>query len=214
MIDKIGKREDGLYWPIYDTICYKWTIDEAWIPKFLSKTCDELNIPKRTVIHAGGNVGKYALDFAEDFANVYVFEPDNLNFACLALNCAQTENIFPFKSALGAQNGTTKLINNTPDSCGNMQTTGGDGKIPVLTIDNLSLTDVSLIHLDVEGYELFIIQGAMKTIERCHPLIAFEVTGAYADYGITIDDINSFMASLGYTTSMQYGNEVMFYYET
>lgn len=213
MLDKIGKREDDLWWPLYDSICYDWTKVEDWIPDFLMKTCEELGRPRRSIIHAGGNVGKYALRFAKGFKQVYTFEPDNVNFACMALNCAETENIFMFKAALGAKNGTTTLMNKTPESCGNFQTTGGTGNIPMLTIDNLCLTDVDMIHLDSEGYELFTLQGAVNTIMRSRPLIAIEVTGAHEDYGVSIEDIQAFTHGLGYTKSMKYGNEVLFHYE-
>jgi FkbM family methyltransferase len=61
---------------------------------------------------------------------------------------------------------------------------------PAITIDMLappkSKLSISLIHLDVEGYEKSILMGGLKEIERCKPVIVLE----------TWDD--EFMKSIGY----------------
>ena len=43
-----------------------------------------------------------------------------------------------------------------------------------LTIDSLHLAP-NVIHLDVEGYELEVLNGAMKTIETFKPVIVSEI---------------------------------------
>lgn len=209
----IEKRDDGLWWPAYDQLCYPWTETEHWIPEFLINSCREVGRPLRSIVHAGGNIGKYTKEFAKSFQMVYTFEPDATNFRCLSLNCGELDNVFMYRACLGKQNSTTTLDNPVPESCGNIQTTGTQGNVPVLTIDNLSLADVDLIHLDIEGYELFALQGATETIQRTRPLLAFEISGAYRAYNYDLNTLNEFMLSIGYTKSRQYGNEIMFYYE-
>lgn len=45
---------------------------------------------------------------------------------------------------------------------------------PTLAIDNLSLLDVAVIQLDVEGHELKALQGAVNTIQKSYPIIMIE----------------------------------------
>jgi len=211
-MDNIKQLEDGTWCPSSDTICYDWTMKEIWIPEFLSRTCDELGRKRDVLIHAGGNMGIYTKIFAAHFEKVFVFEPEDDNFTCLALNCCHLSNVFMYKAALGAFNKTTGIDKKNPESCGNHQVTGRSGRVPMLTIDNLCQDKVALIHLDIEGYELFALQGAVETIKRCRPLIAYESVGGYKDYNYEEDAIPKFLYNLGYTRSSTYANEVMFYY--
>ena len=53
------------------------------------------------VVTAGGNQGLYSRLYAKYFKNVYVFEPDPLNFHCLVLN-NQNERIIKMNCGLGS----------------------------------------------------------------------------------------------------------------
>lgn len=46
--------------------------------------------------------------------------------------------------------------------------------IDLITLDSLKLNGVSLIKIDVENYEYFVLQGAKETLARNKPLIVFE----------------------------------------
>lgn len=47
---------------------------------------------------------------------------------------------------------------------------------PIKTIDSMNFDVVDYIKIDVEGYELEVIKGAIETIKRCKPIISIEVS--------------------------------------
>jgi hypothetical protein len=51
----------------------------------------------------------------------------------------------------------------------------GAGRYPTYQIDNLNLAVCDLIHLDIEGYEYYALQGAAHTIATCRPVIVIEM---------------------------------------
>jgi FkbM family methyltransferase len=47
--------------------------------------------------------------------------------------------------------------------------------VNLITIDSLQLDKLDFIKLDVEGYEINVIEGALDTIKKCNPIITMEV---------------------------------------
>lgn len=126
------------------------------------------------VVQAGGNQGMYPRLFSEMFKYVYTFEPDQLNFFCLSQNC-QKNNIFKFQAALGSDSRQIEL-NRASDKNTGMHTVDlvNPGMIPMITVDSLNLSACDFIQLDVEGYELNALRGALNTIDSFKPVIACE----------------------------------------
>ncbi len=202
----IIKREDGLYWPEIDVdSCYTWTNVELYTVDSIVGSLKN----KRTIIHAGGNVGAYTLKFAEAFETVYVFEPDVTNFKGLCMNTADHENVFQFRAALGSKASQVSITNDTPENCGTFRVKE-DGNIPVITIDSLGLTDIDCIHLDVEGYEMNALLGAENTIKLHRPLIVVEWLDHGKNYGWDKKDIMNFLLDMGYNQMKQIGSDMMF----
>lgn len=202
----ISVREDALYWPDYDTdACYNWVNVELYSVDEILAACDN----KRSIVHAGGNVGSYALKFSTSFDNVYVFEPDETNFKCLSLNTKDKDNIHSYNSALGEQQSDISLNNNDENNCGTFYVSKG-GNITMVSIDSMDLSDVDCIHLDVEGYEFFALKGAISTIEKYKPLIVVEWLDHNEKYGVTKQDIIDFLANFGYTKMKQTASDMMF----
>jgi FkbM family methyltransferase len=201
----ISIREDGLFWPNEDSTCYTWTNGELYSVNEVVIACDT----HRSIIHAGANVGAYALRFAEKFNTVYAFEPDITNFKCLALNTINTNNILLYQGVLGCFNKPVSVENNEKTNCGTGSVTS-TGNIPQFTIDSLHLDTVDCIHLDVEGYELFAIMGALNTIERCSPTIVLEWLDHGNKFGISQQTIMNVLSSLGYNKMKQVASDMIF----
>jgi FkbM family methyltransferase len=47
--------------------------------------------------------------------------------------------------------------------------------VPVLRLDDIGLTDVSAIKIDVEGAELEMLRGARSTLQNCRPSLSIEI---------------------------------------
>lgn len=206
----LKRQPDGLWCPLTGQTCYEWTMIEIGIPNFLMDHYIGSGKELGNVIHAGGNIGIYALEFSKRSKNVYVFEPASENFSALCLNCATKENIFLYKAALGNDNRTINVVNDTPDKqCGAWRVVP-TGNIPTLKIDDLALDDVSIIHLDIEGFELFALKGAEQTIKRCKPIIGVELMVHTTRYNYSNQDLIDYVIGLGYNKCMKYANEIMF----
>ena len=201
----IEKRSDNLYWPVQDTTCYNWTYSEIDAVSEVFAACDNY----RSIVHAGANVGAYALKFAERFNTVYAFEPDTTNFKCLALNTINTNNILLYQGVLGCFNKTVTIENNESTNCGTGLVTT-TGNLPQFTIDSLHLDTVDCIHLDVEGYEMFALMGALNTIQRCSPTIVLEWLDHGNRFGISQQTIMNFLVSLGYNKIKKVASDMIF----
>ena len=63
----------------------------------------------------------------------------------------------------------------------------------MVRLDDENLKDVDLIKIDVQGWELEVLQGAEEIIKKQHPWVIFEVNQ-------DIDTCCKFMEDLGYET--------------
>ena len=165
------KLINGFYWPDHDKYCH------PVVPNQLSDLDYALKYTKdtKTCVQAGGNVGVWPKKLSTIYDTVYTFEPDPENFNCLCRNCPE-HNIVKFNAGLSNAHEmiTVKSPNKAEElNCGAYQVFKG-GVIPTFKIDDLNLKSCDLICLDIEGYELFALQGAMYTIEKFKPVIALE----------------------------------------
>mgnify|MGYP006101808377 CR=1 FL=1 len=167
---------------------------------------------KRVVFQAGGNIGIYTKEYSNFFDTVYTAEPDSTNFKCLSINCIDNLNIVKFQTCLGSDNSSTHMLNpfeivdcggihvytdehkKRPDLCYKQS----HHKIPIIKIDNLCIDNLDLIHLDIEGYELYALQGAIETIKKYKPTIVLEICEHSSRFGYTEDDLHGFLSELGY----------------
>jgi FkbM family methyltransferase len=207
----IKQVDDGFWIPVLGDTCHVWSKHEIGGPEFLKTVCEyDYNFKIQNVIHAGGNTGLYALEFAKFADNVYVFEPESVNFNCMALNCASVHNIFMYKAALADKHEHVGLLNPAEDKQTGAWAVDGYGNIPTLRIDDFNIPNVSIIHLDIEGFELIALRGAQETIKKWKPMIAVEDLGNSENYGYSIDVLESFLNQFGYHEYLPYGSERMY----
>lgn len=162
--------EGNWMWPAPDDGAWKGPSEE-WVTSHRDGYI-EFCRGREVVVQAGGNCGLYPKLFAKYFKRVYTFEPDALNFHCLVNNC-QEDNIIKINAALGDTNKLVGINNGCKVNTG-AYTINEKGYIPTFTIDQLALDACDLIQLDIEGYEVFAIKGALETIRKFKPVISME----------------------------------------
>lgn len=144
------------------------------------------------IVHAGTFFGDFLPALSRSInpnAKIWAFEPNPENYRCtkITLEINGIENVVLENAGLGAN--SEKLLLQTTDKTG--QSLGGASRIvseeanTVVTkerVDVIRLDDivpkerrVTVIHLDIEGYELKALMGALATIRRCLPIIIIEV---------------------------------------
>lgn len=197
------KIVNGMMWPKHDLECARIAFDISALD-LVYPYCSSFGI----CVQAGGNCGVWPLALAEKFRTVYTFEPDALNFECLRHN-APADNIIKCNAALGNDHDFVGLDRSKPHNCGAFQIVK-DGPIPTCRIDDLKLDECGLIYLDIEGFELEALRGAAETIERHHPVIAFEDKGLSERYGVAKGHIEKWMAdSFKYRVVERVGRDVI-----
>jgi len=204
LADTTAPNSAGWLWPVSDIHTFRWLTEvEPEIPDWvMSKTPGT-----RTMIQAGGNCGVYVEKYAKHFQQVFTFEPDARNFRCLVHNVGYP-NVFFHRCALGSTPGTVDLVIQE-NHLGGTQVKQGT-QIPVITLDSLGLNNVDLIHLDIEGYETYALDGAMETIARCLPVIAIEINEGCQAFGKSQEDVINHVKGYGYALTDSYRTEFLF----
>lgn len=167
------------------------------------------------VIDIGTNVGEVLMNFAKLVGNggaVYGFEPDTINYnRCVEnLNLNNFKNIYLEKLGLGHTKGKFKLIVNTPSNRGGnrivstINTDNNLEEIDIITLDeyieNKQIHSINLIKIDVEGFELNVLKGAVNTLRKFKPILFIEVdNNNLREQGASAKELIMFLENLNYS---------------
>ena len=122
----------------------------------------------RVCLDIGSNIGQWTRPLAEKFASVICFEP-NPNFReCFEKNItARNVLLWPYglsdKAGTATQDFNSTVLRNEP------------GDINLRTLDSFGLTEVDLIKIDVDGFEIPLLKGAKETLRKNNPVINIEM---------------------------------------
>jgi FkbM family methyltransferase len=139
---------------------------------------------RRAAIDAGAHIGIWTRMLSASFKEVFSFEPQHENFECLKANISDRPNVACFQVALGAHKGTVGLTVSEAENSGMYHVTP-TGKTNLERLDHLCegvVHDVDLMKIDVEGFEGFVLSGALKIMERDKPVVVFEDNGLGEKY--------------------------------
>lgn len=165
---------------------------------------------KRTCVQAGGHIGIYPTKLAQHFERVYTFEPEPENFICLQLNTRKLKNVLIHDSFLGSDFQNRDLHKHSKSTGGHQTGFPNRTGIPTATIDAFQFMDLDAIFLDVEGFEMEILKGALATIARCRPLLVLEENGKGKKYGgVRIGDLELAMRPYGYKLLATEGEDIV-----
>ena len=124
-----------------------------------------------TVFDVGANIGYLTYLFCrrvEPGGQVFSFEPDAANFAELAQNVKRNNITWchPLHVAVGAADG---IVCFAPGLNGHIdEQAGSSPNCPVISLDSFaelhSLSHVDLVKIDVEGWELDVLQGMRRIL--------------------------------------------------
>ncbi len=193
-----------------DERAVKWSIrDLASVDAVLP-----LVTTRRVCVQAGGNLGVFPKYLSKTFDAVYVFEPSQELFPMMVKN-APEQNIVRFQAALGDAHGlvgtacTRRKHGPGPIHAG-LTHIDGEGIIPTMRLDDFALPVVDLLYLDLEGFELYALRGAMETIARCRPVISVEINNNITFYGESGDDVRRVIVNSGYRSALTIKSDEVF----
>jgi FkbM family methyltransferase len=174
----------------------------------------QLTPNRRCVVQAGGNLGIFPKRLAEEFARVITFEPDRALYSKLKVN-AWESNVEAIRAALGCERTPVSMSGRRRDASGRPTHEGlthvaGSGAIPQVRLDDMKLAHCDLLYLDIEGYELYALMGAERTIERCRPVIGVEINRNIEFYGHTAGQLRSWIISKNYKLSFALNSDEVY----
>lgn len=130
------------------------------------------------IVHAGAYFGDFFPAIAPVCETLYAFEPCRESFECARMTqwINRLENIHLENAGLGSERMKLKLKTNDGTLGGNSRITDdGDEEIQIIPLDELSLENISILQLDVEGFEQEALKGALDTIYHNQPTLILEV---------------------------------------
>jgi FkbM family methyltransferase len=139
----------------------------------------------RTFVDVGSHIGFYSMGLAPGFDRVVAFEPSRFQYGWLTRNKALNayEHVHCEHVALGDTSGEATLnvlsyeggLNSLSPEVAAAHTIIDRYTVPVEVLDDREMTDVDLLKIDVEGFEIPVLRGARKTIDASRPAILIEV---------------------------------------
>ena len=205
---KIEKIND--FWvPSNDVHIEDWRSGQPFtqnkcLNKFL-QYCETQKIKMKTVIDVGAWCGTWSKAMESYAKRIIAYEPDNLHFHCLEKNC--TFNCVPRMEAVGSRMGVVSL---TEDNFTQAKRIKDEGTITLVTLDSTEYSDVDMIKIDVEGYEMEVLKGASKMLETVRYLM-IELNNNSKKYGSNNIEIEKHIQSLGFKVLMDHWPDKVFY---
>ena len=158
--------------------------------------------PGSTIIDVGANIGTTVIPAAfktGESGTVLAFEANPKTFRYLQANIAlnKINNVNAYNMALGDKQKISYITNKENDDQNEIsQNNHNAHSVKEITLDSLTedYKHINLLKIDVEGYELFVLKGAEKTLKKVQ-LIYIEISEIqFKKYGYTCRDVFEFLA--------------------
>lgn len=198
MIDKILKNKYGKYVISKNfnigknCLVYKHLrLGKVWEENTIKYVAKKIN--NKSMVHAGVYLGDMLPAFSSfTDKNIYAFEPnpDMVEMINDTININKLHNVIFFNKGLSDVEDTSDLFYryenglsiaggsriDSPHQANDRYTLKSNLKttINTVTIDATVKDEVSVIHLDVEGFEIHALKGAMETIRKYKPVLILE----------------------------------------
>lgn len=208
---------------IHDTIKDVLRSHNPW-EEYIQILIQKFVKPGTIALDIGAHIGTHSVTMSHSVGPdgfVISFEPNRKIYRelCLNLSINHCLNVLPIRCALGMEHTNIQVVESHPNNEGGsyvIRETGGSNTASMIRLDDLNLTNVSFIKIDVENMESDVLEGARRTIERCRPIMLIEVQGNY-ERPLQLGENSSQMReesfakiqSLGYSLELVHGDDYL-----
>ena len=191
----------------------EWLMRESYEQKNFIKTMKYIK-NKNVAIDCGAHIGVWSKRLSQIFNKVICFEPVPRHRECHKLNCI-SNNIELYDVALSNKN-LSKVpmkLNYGNSGKSSMDFEGLKKKVrknekiinvKTKTLDSYNFKKVDFIKIDVEGFELFLLEGAKETIKKYKPIIYMEDWKKTESGGLAIPEWFGYSSGSEYLISLNY----------
>lgn len=210
MISELYENEDGKFiiFP-NDAIAQHLKRNKLWEPHF-KEVIKVFIEPGATAVDAGANFGYNSVLMGKQIGphgTLVSFEPQRIIYQQLCGNLILNNiyNAIAYQAALG--DGSKGVANMKPVEYQaewvNIGDTsiGEDGEeVAVYTLDEIGISKLDFIKMDVQGYELFALEGAKSILATHQPDLFIEIEPhQLIKFNITEEQLLTFIKSFGYS---------------
>lgn len=166
------------------------------------------------VLDIGANIGNHTLYFCNecDAKKVYCFEPMQETFLMLQRNIVINhleDRTILINKGVGECGAKASVSFKKDSNSGFTRLALSDiGDVEIIAIDDLNIEQkIGFVKIDVEGFELAVLKGMVKTLKRDKPFLMVEL------WDSNFDDAVSVLEGIGYQKRLldAHTNEYLFY---
>lgn len=173
--------------------------------------------PGDIVFDVGANIGHHSVCFSKivgESGKVFMFEPQSniYKFACGNLAINGCRNVIALQGGLGETSSNVRMSEISYDQENNFGALGvsfddnGDGEeVAVWMLDELvgqrsiQFDKLDFMKIDVQSFELYVIKGGIKTIQKYKPKIFMEISPYWMELrGYQYTEIYGLLKAVGY----------------
>lgn len=179
----------------------------------------------RSVIDIGAHVGISVNHWAQIFDHVYAYEPMLDHYNLLKENTHHLSNVECFNFAISDKSAKLQGAYRTGKNSGSFQIIDNNytqpskksprqlHEISSHRLDEFVFSNVDLIKIDVEGWELEVLKGAIGTIQTHRPILLIEFTGGQSKkslHSYNVDEYLELINYLGYQEVARAGDDTIY----
>jgi FkbM family methyltransferase len=161
--------------------------------------------PAEVVVDVGANIGTLTIVAALTVGpegRVFAVEAHPRTAAFLRGNVALNglTNVEPLLCALGIRTGTARLTDRRSDDQNRVSADGGVD-VPLRRLDDLPLPEreISVLKIDVEGYELRVLEGGSAVLGRTQCVYFESWERHFSSFGYGTPDVLALLSDAGFT---------------
>lgn len=180
----------------------------------LKKLSQNFNLTFKGVAHFGAHLGQEVETYNDlNINEIHLFEPQKKIFKILKKNFNKQSNVYLYEYGLGSKNEIVQLYSakqNHGASSSILQPTNhlkyypeisfeNNEKIEIKKYDDLNLTNVNFLNIDVQGYELEALKGCKNSLNNFINYIYIEISRKplYRG-GVLMGELDRFLESYGF----------------
>ena len=188
--------EDGGYQTIHRNTILNYII----MNKHILKNC----------IDVGSHIGFWSKDFTKLFNHTYAFEPIPQVRECYEKNITKSNyTLYPY--GLGREEKKIKVLYDPKETGNTHANDKGNVNVEIKTLDSFNLEDIDYIKIDAEGYEIEVVEGSKKLIEKYKPYIHIEAKKkVMLKQNINMTAIEELFKSINYEQVLSVKSELLY----
>jgi hypothetical protein len=156
------------------------------------------------VIHVGGHTGEEVPDYLRYTNKVHIFEPikecfDKIPNEVNKYNCALGDTACQMEFFIANNNASSSLLKPKYHLERHSHITFDTSMtVDVKRLDDFGITDCNFLNLDVQGYELHVLKGALETLKHIKAIYTEVNVDELYENNVILTDLDIWLKELGF----------------